>query len=147
MFIPGVFVGQFEKEDRLSVVAGSLVLLFVAWTPEKRWPFARFLSTTVTGTCLAFAGIVGLQAPDAASAWLIGAGFAGCGRYWADSLLRSASELETAQLRQQLEQINNAMKQQAREPAPRSAPVLPVTLIAMVTGMAFGLSARTRRPK
>ncbi|GAA1502217.1 hypothetical protein GCM10009740_38600 [Terrabacter terrae] len=147
MFIPGVLVGQFPKEDRLAVAAGSLVLLIVAWAPKDRWPFARFLSTTVTGTCLAFAGIVGLEAPAAASSWLIGAGFAGIGRYWADSLLRSASELETARLRQQLEQIKVALRQEAQDPEPRNSSVFPLTLVAMVAGLALGLSVRTRRPE
>jgi len=42
------------------------------------------MATSILATFIAFAGIVGLQAPNATAAWLFGAGLAGVGRYWID---------------------------------------------------------------
>lgn len=69
----GVLLGDSTKEDLLAALGGSMILIAAAWSTPKQWPLVRTGATTTAGTCLAFAGIVGLDSPDATASWLVGA--------------------------------------------------------------------------
>ena len=142
-----VLFGDFAKEDRIAIIAGSIVLVSVAWAAPSQWPVIRFGATAIVGTFLAFAGIVGLQSPDAASAWLIGAGLGGAARYWVDTLMRSASRLEWEQMTAQIELIAKAPRaERCRCTGPSVGHPRSMSLSALAAGAAIGLLAgRARR--
>lgn len=149
----GVLLGDSSKEDLLAILAGSAVLVTAAWSPPKRWPALRFASTTVAGTSLAFAGIVGLEAPDATSAWLVGAGLSGASRYWVDSLMRTSAQIESANIAALLEKINRQTVSGSpwadeHESGHRSG-LLGQTgvAVALVAGLALGVIVGGRRPR
>jgi hypothetical protein len=142
----GVLLGDFAKEDRIAITIGSIALVGVAWAAPSRWPIVRFAATAAVGTCIAFAGIVGLQSPDAAAAWLIGAGLAGTARYWVDSLMRSATRMEAEQIAAQIEQIATALRAEPCGcPGPQVAARRPLPASALAVGIAIGLLARRAR--
>ena len=113
-----------------------MVLLVAAWCPAKWWHVARFLATSVVATFVAFAGIVGLQAPDATAAWLFGAGLAGLGRFWIDHVIRleeRAAADETASI---LRQMLASSESDARRPTRVPMPTMAVALAGLVLGRA-----------
>lgn len=87
---------------------------------------------------LAFAGIVGLEAPDATASWLFGAGMAGLSRIWVDALLSRQDRFERAELRALLTKIAQPADHPAavarRAPEPRQLAV--VAVLGFLTGTA-----------
>lgn len=147
----GVLLGDSSKEDLLAILAGSAVLVAAAWSPPRRWPALRFAATTAAGTCLAFAGIVGLEAPDATSAWLVGAGLSGSARYWIDSLIRTTAQAEGANIAALLEKIDRqtasgSSRPSAQESGHRSGiPGQTGIVVALITGLVLGAFVKGRR--
>lgn len=92
----------------MAIAGGSTVLLLASWATPRFWHQVRFAATSALATFLAFAGIVGLEAPNATASWLFGAGMAGLGRAWVDHLIR-------AEERQAAEHLENMLHQLLRQ--------------------------------
>lgn len=107
-----------------------------AWCPAKFWQSARFLPTSIVATFVAFAGIFGLQAPDAATSWLFGAGLAGLGRYWLDHLIRLEERAAADHAASVLRQILAIGESESRRRRRLPIETLAVGLVCLLLGRA-----------
>lgn len=144
LFLPGLFLDAGRtKEEVVAISTGVTLLLATAWLPSSWWPRIRVASGSCLALFLAFAGIVGLAAPDATASWLFGAGLAGLSRIWIDALITKRDRDERAETIALLQQIASSMN--APPPSPRQPSRTAQGLVAVSFGVAVANLLRRRR--